>query len=271
MSNRITTIVAALSLLTAATAGAQSVRVYLKGGQVIGYPLAELDSLVAYAMCNNAPAGVVAVDLGLPSGTKWANVNVGATTPEACGDYFQWGETVPCTDTTELLGWNTNYAPGGKAFSGTKYTDCGTGKDPMCTSGILVKDSTGNWVCDIAGNPQFDAATAVWGNAWQMPTPEQQAELLNADNCTWKVTTRGGITGLEVTSRANGNSIFLPAGGGRQNSEVAGLGDYGYYWASTIGADNASKAYFFYFDPNGKITLHYFYRRCGFLVRAVAR
>ena len=35
------------------------------------------------------------VDLGLPSGVKWATFNVGATQPEECGDYFAWGETEP--------------------------------------------------------------------------------------------------------------------------------------------------------------------------------
>ncbi len=33
------------------------------------------------------------IDLGLPSGTKWACCNVGATTPEAYGGYYAWGET----------------------------------------------------------------------------------------------------------------------------------------------------------------------------------
>ena len=33
------------------------------------------------------------VDLGLPSGTLWATMNVGASSPEDCGYYFAWGET----------------------------------------------------------------------------------------------------------------------------------------------------------------------------------
>ncbi len=35
------------------------------------------------------------VDLGLPSGTLWATCNIGAESPEECGDYFAWGETEP--------------------------------------------------------------------------------------------------------------------------------------------------------------------------------
>ncbi len=34
-----------------------------------------------------------AVDLGLPSGLKWADRNVGAASPEDFGSYFQWGDT----------------------------------------------------------------------------------------------------------------------------------------------------------------------------------
>lgn len=33
------------------------------------------------------------VDLGLPSGTLWADRNVGASSYEDYGDYFAWGET----------------------------------------------------------------------------------------------------------------------------------------------------------------------------------
>ena len=34
-----------------------------------------------------------AIDLGLPSGTKWASCNVGSNKPEEYGDYYAWGET----------------------------------------------------------------------------------------------------------------------------------------------------------------------------------
>ena len=42
---------------------------------------------------SSAPVGAEAIDLGLPSGTKWANMNVGATKPEEFGGYYAWGET----------------------------------------------------------------------------------------------------------------------------------------------------------------------------------
>lgn len=33
------------------------------------------------------------VDLGLPSGIKWATCNIGSNKPEQVGEYFAWGET----------------------------------------------------------------------------------------------------------------------------------------------------------------------------------
>lgn len=35
------------------------------------------------------------VDLGLPSGIRWATCNVGASAPHEAGCYFAWGETDP--------------------------------------------------------------------------------------------------------------------------------------------------------------------------------
>ncbi len=51
----------------------------------------------------NAPDGAVAVDLGLPSGTKWANMNVGATSVTGYGTYFAWGETSGYTSESDYV------------------------------------------------------------------------------------------------------------------------------------------------------------------------
>ena len=45
-----------------------------------------------------------AVDLGLPSGTKWASWNVGATKPEDYGGYYSWGET----EEKEVYDWTSS-------------------------------------------------------------------------------------------------------------------------------------------------------------------
>ena len=135
------------------------------------------------------------VDLGLPSGTKWATCNVGANSPEGYGNYYAWGET---TTKSEYSGDNS-------------LTYC--------------RDMD-----DISGNVNYDAATANWGSSWRMPTKAEMMELEN--NCTWTWTTQNGVNGMRVTG-PNGNSIFLPAAGYCYGSSRSYVGEYGYYWSST--------------------------------------
>ena len=150
------------------------------------------------------------VDLGLPSGLKWATCNVGASSPEDYGDYFAWGET-----STKSEYYSSNCS----------------------TYGVQMSD--------ISGNAQYDAATANWGGSWRMPTRTEQQELLN--NCTWTWTTENGVNGYKVTSKTNGNHIFLPAAGYRYGSSLYYAGSDGYYWSSTPGESNSYRAYYLYF------------------------
>ena len=254
-------------LLMAATATAQGVKLYTKSGQVIDYPYTVLDSIVNVDHDITAPDGVVAVDLGLPSGTKWANMNVGATAPEKFGDYFQWGETTPCTDLSENVRWNANYTPGGTAFTGTDAPDCGTDKDPMFVVGILSKDTANRWQCDIGGNPKYDAATANWGIGWRMPSPEQIDELCR--KCTWTWTRLNGVQGYEVKSKTNDNSIFLPAPGYRLRAELNSAGT-GNYWSSRVYHLFASHAFCLMFTSLDE-TLFTGSRYIGYPIRPVAK
>ena len=82
-----------------------------------------------------------------------------------------------------------------------------------------------------------DVAHVKWGGKWRMPTSEEQEELLN--NCKWTWTTQNGVRGYKVTSKINGNSIFLPAAGVRNNNEIYDSGKYGYYWSSSIYYDSS--------------------------------
>ena len=149
------------------------------------------------------------VDLGLPSGLKWATCNVGATSPEDYGDYFAWGETV-----TKKI-----------------YDD-----DNCPTYGLSISELQSQGYIDGNGNltPQYDAATAKWGGNWRMPTEAEMQELLN--NCIWTWTTQNGIYGCSVEG-PNGNSIFLPAAGYRLGSSLSNEGIDGFYWSSTPSDD----------------------------------
>ena len=172
------------------------------------------------------PDSATDVDLGLPSGLKWATCNVGATSPEEYGEYFAWGETDPKTS----YSWSTYKWCNGSSFSLTKY----------CPS-----DKSSYW--DGSGSPdgktildaEDDAASVNWGGSWRMPTDAEWTELRT--NCTWKWATQNGKKGRRVTG-PNGNSIFLPAAGSRYDSSLGYAGSFGYYWSSSLGSGNPSCA-----------------------------
>ena len=152
------------------------------------------------------------VDLGLS--VKWATCNIGANSPEEYGDYFAWGEIV----TKGAYSWSTYKWCNGSETTLTKY----------CTDGSYgtVDNKTQLELSD-------DAAYANWGNGWRMPTRAEFTELY--EQCTWTWTTENGINGYKVTSKSNGNSIFLPVTGLRYESSLRGVGDYGYYRSSSMG------------------------------------
>ncbi len=139
-----------------------------------------------------------AIDLGLPSGTKWASWNIGASAPEEFGGYFAWGET----EEKEYYDWS-NYS--------------------LCDG----SSNTCYWIEDIAGT-QYDVAHVKWGGTWRIPTLDQIHELL--DNCIWDWVDQVGIKGMLITG-PNGASIFLPAAGWRDN-KAHNVGMRGYYWSS---------------------------------------
>ena len=85
-----------------------------------------------------------------------------------------------------------------------------------------------------------DAATSQLGAAWRTPTHDEMMELI--DKCKWTWTTVNGIAGYIVKSRRNGNSIFLPAAGGRMASMSSYVGEWGYYWTSETDASNPRTA-----------------------------
>ena len=147
------------------------------------------------------------IDLGLPSGLKWATCNIGANKPEEYGDYFAWAEISPKESYTEY-----NYQHWADA-NGNGYWDVG--------------ELTVN--IDISGT-QYDAATNNWGESWRMPTIDEMQELI--DHCRWVRTQVNNIRGVKVIG-PNGGSIFLPAASFRYGSSLYDAGSYGNYWSST--------------------------------------
>ena len=97
-----------------------------------------------------------------------------------------------------------------------------------------------------------------------MPTKAEQDEL---NNCTWTWTTQNGVNGYKVTSKKNGNSIFLPAASYRNGSNLSNAGSYGLYWSSSLSTSNSDGAYYLNFLSGG---VDWDYYRClGHSVRPV--
>ena len=132
------------------------------------------------------------VDLGLPSGVKWATFNVGATQPEEYGDYFAWGETEP----KELYDWSTYKWCDGSYNTLTKYN---TDSEYGVVDNKKILESSD------------DAAYVNWGGNWRMPSVDEWNELLS--HCSLKWEERNGVSGVALVSVQNGNSLFLPAAG----------------------------------------------------------
>ena len=177
------------------------------------------------------------VELGLPSGVLWATCNVGADSPEDYGDYFAWGETEP----KDYYDWDSyKWMTDGMSDFGegvNKYTIADNQ-----TSGVWY-DSNGKFIGDNKTILELsdDAANANWGGDWRMPTRDDQDELRT--ECTWTWTTQNGVNGYKITSKTNGNSIFLPAAGYRDDSGLSSAGSYGYYWSSSLGTGYSNGAY----------------------------
>ena len=153
-------------------------------------------------------------------GPKWATYNIGATQPEDYGDYFAWAETEPKT----TYSWGTYKYCNGTSNTRTKY----------CTNSSYGTVD-GKTTLDL----EDDAAHINWGSNWRMPTWDELNGLMN--NCDWTWTTQNDVAGYKVTGRGayySGNSIFLPAAGTVDGSELKYTGGYGYYMSSSLRSDS---------------------------------
>ena len=176
------------------------------------------------------------VDLGLS--VKWATCNVGASFPGHDGDYYAWGET----ETKITYDWGTYKWCKGSRKTITKY----------CTSSSY--DTVDN---KTVLDPEDDVAHVKWGGNWRMPTDAELTEL--REECTWTWTIEGAKYGYNVTSKKNGNYIFLPAAGYRVDGTDYGVGSSGNYWSSSLCPSDPQDAWFLVFNSGG-MDLHYYYR-----------
>ena len=152
------------------------------------------------------------VDLGLPSGTKWATMNIGASSETDYGNYYQYGKGAAQYAETS----------GQSEYTGTE--------NPLAASA--------------------DTVTQVWGGSWHMPTKAQFQELTANTTYTWETNFNGsGVNGGKFTAQ-NGNYVFFAAAGRWYEGSQVDVGSVGICWSST--PSNSSNACIFLFLNAGK-------------------
>lgn len=211
------------------------------------------DITILYDILMNNPSTDIEydyVDLGLPSGTLWATMNIGASSPEDNGYYFAWGETQP----KESYDLSTYQWCNGTTKTITKY----------CTKISYGYNGFVDNKTEL--DPEDDAATVNWGPEWRMPTIEQMQEL--KDNCSSEWTTRNGVYGRLLTSNHNGVTLFFPAAGYYYGSDLIGGEVYGNYWSRMLNTSSPDYAFYMTFKSD-YLAFGICPRQYGFSVRAV--
>ena len=236
------------------------------------------------------------VDLGLPSGLKWAKCNLGAQSETEVGAYFSWGDTngyvqptdkggtSTARDITDKFLWNdveVNYtvkqggASGGFTWATDKWNGGASDYDAtyfasVCGDVLTTKEGETYPVL----KSQYDAATANLGEGYRMPTTAEYDELTANTTSTWCAkgnTEFNGVAGRKFTSKTDSSKyIFIPAVGLCNGGSFYYVGSDGDVWASSLNSANPSLAWGLYFD-SGYLYVGYLNRYNGFSVRAVSK
>lgn len=196
------------------------------------------------------------VDLGLPSGTLWANHNLGAVSPEGYGIFVQWGsiEGHVFPEACNHSRWET-----------TPFND---GNSTYNEEAIQQAIANGDIVDEVLAYYN-DIATVALGEGWRMPTKDDFQELI--DNTTVFWTTINGVNGYIFRNKNNAKKyIFLPAAGGCDNGSYIQQNSSCYYWASNLDTDDNSKASYFAGNSSNKL-IRTVVRYPGYAIRPVTK
>lgn len=187
------------------------------------------------------------VDLELPSGTLWAMCNLGAESPEKPGNYYAWGEVIA-------------YGEGKNGFAESNYIHC-------------KEVRTGTYSYTRLESPfplEYDAACNSWGPDWCVPSVAQMKELFDTKYTTITHEELNGVKVNKVTSRQNGNSIYLPNSGTMKGTTVDDS-SWGYIWTSEVSSENSSYGICYRFTSSGTPLQSAPKRYLGMNIRAVRR
>ena len=175
-------------------------------------------------------AGHEYVEIG---GLKWATMNVGANSITDTGLYFQWGDT---------QGYTASQVGSGEGQKYFSENDCIYYNDGSYTKYNEVDRK-------ITLEPTDDAVKAAWGGNWRMPTVSEFIALGNAVTTAWTANYEGsGVAGVVLTSNADGATLFFPAAGYCGNGSVCEVGNFGYYWSSSLYTDDGYPYYEVYYS-----------------------
>jgi hypothetical protein len=284
----------AIIMVCAISLQAQTTRTFVfhRGGQpILSVPISQVDSIVFVTngedvedpedptpdnpTPDNPTNGVSkctdahhphAIDLGLPSGIKWACCNVGAKNPKEYGGYYAWSET----ETKQEYNWeNYKYCI---AWDGNSSWDWNKHSDHFYFTKYVTNESYGEIDNKVVLDLEDDAARVIHGAPWRMPTQEEMQELV--DKCKWTWKTMDGVNGYEVKG-PNGNTIFLPAAGSYNfGNELSNAYDEGFYYTSSLYEPHCKGALYLYFNTGEKrVTIFdsYFDRRDGRTIRGICK
>ena len=220
-----------------------------------------------------------AIDLGLPSGILWADRNIGATTPEDSGLYFQWGDT---------QGYTAEQVGNGEGLKAFSWADYKFSIDGSSSNFSKYNASDSKTVLD----PEDDAAHVNMGGNWRMPTFEEYKELcLNTDIylvptegeeiqgtaqeqggsviINWASQAEETLKGVKFYKRGDKQTyMFVPASGVASGGSVQYVGQCGYLWSSSLYSSGVRGAWFFGFDERSG-GVNYDSRFNGFPIRGV--
>ena len=191
------------------------------------------------------------IDLGLPSGLKWATMNVGATSETEKGDYFMWGSAKPNTKTT--CNWMKNPFNNGSDSCDEEYFNA----------------HKSEWLDDNDNlKTEYDAVRTNMGGDWRMPTKDDFQELLDNTDSEW--VTINDVDGWKFTSRVDENKyIFMPFSGERLDSSFYFQGTFGNVWSSSLDTAEPYFAWYLGFSEDRVYADYYESRDFGFVVRGV--
>ena len=219
------------------------------------------------------------VDLGLPSGLRWAKCNIGADKEEDAGLYFQWGDT---------QGYTAEHVGNGEGQKAFNWADYKFSIEGSSSNFSKYNASDNKTVLDS----EDDAAHVNMGGNWRMPTFEEYKELcLNTDiylvptdgeeiqgtaqeqdgsiSIKWASKAEGTLKGVKFYKKGDKQTyMFVPAAGDASGDSMQGIGQSGFLWSSSLNSSGVQSALDFYFYVGiGFVTNTY--RLVGIPVRGV--